>query len=247
MKSLIRFASLTLGASALAGLSLARAQTSQAARNPIVITMPAIPDGSNRSRAPFPAERRFDDVQRPNGQPVDLNVPPNTPATDPEPDPIPAPRVAILQRTPAPAAGSTTLVVMNPGPQPGALPTGRTVVGLASSLDAERLSDSLRSASESNRAALFTNIENRMANVRAGLDSLRLTSTQMSDSGRARFSAAESELQARAKDLRESLQEARSATGPAWESARTRVAADFEAYAAAAGRVDAVSGAAATH
>ncbi len=237
MKRLLpRFAFLALGAATLAAVPFVRAQTNAGSRNPIVITMPAIPDGSNRSRAPFPAERRFDDVQRPNGQAVDLNVPPNTPATDPEPRPIPPPRVAILQRTPAPTAV-----------QPGLLPTGRTVVGLAPSLDADRIGTALRSADENARASLFADIERRMTGVRSGLDSLRLTSSQMSDAGRSRFTAAESELAAREKDLRESLQAARSATGAAWESARARVAEDFAAYAAAAGRVDAVSGAVATH
>jgi hypothetical protein len=109
--AILAFAALT------AGFTTASAQTAvnRATQKPIVMTPPAPPDGSNWSRAPLPALRRFDDMKAPDGKAVD-DLPPNTPATNSEP-PVPAARVAIFQPTPAP--GITA--------EPGLMPTGRTV------------------------------------------------------------------------------------------------------------------------
>src|SRR2546423_8607396 len=56
-----RIAFLAIGALVGAGLNSALAQSA----HPTVITPPAINDGSNSSRAPFPASRQFDDVKAP--------------------------------------------------------------------------------------------------------------------------------------------------------------------------------------
>ena len=68
-----------ISAAAISSFATAFAQTES--RKPIVITAPAVKDGSNSSRAPFVAARQFDDVKSPDGQSIDQNVPPNTPAT----------------------------------------------------------------------------------------------------------------------------------------------------------------------
>src|SRR4051812_20717901 len=92
---------LTLLFGACAGLCLtATAQNSARRSGTVIITPPAINDGSMQSRAPFPSARPFDDVKGPDGVAIDI-LPPNTAATSPEPFLPPAPRFAILQpRTP---------------------------------------------------------------------------------------------------------------------------------------------------
>jgi hypothetical protein len=110
--AILAFAALTTG------LTTTSAQTTtmqKPAGRPIVMTPPAPPDGSNWSRAPLPAQRRFDDMKGPDGKAID-DLPPNTQATNIEP-PVPPARVAIFQPTPAP--GITA--------EPGLMPTGRTV------------------------------------------------------------------------------------------------------------------------
>src|SRR3954471_93324 len=106
-----RIAFLAIGALASTGLS-AFAQSA----HPIVITPPAVKDGSNSSRAPFPAARQFDDVKGPDAQAID-KVGANSPVANIEPMP-PSTRVAILRPAPAPAFGV----------EPGLLPTGRTAI-----------------------------------------------------------------------------------------------------------------------
>lgn len=201
-------------------------------RKPIVITAPAVPNGSNASRAPFLAQRPFDDAQRPNGQPIDLNVPPNTPATDPEPNPLPEPRVAILQRTPAPAMA----------PEPGLLPTGRTTVSVATAVDSTTVLPTVRASMFESREAMIADIENRLNNADKALASVRSSSAQMSATGRDQFKAAEDDVKAREKALRKSLRAARNASASGWEAARNQLASDYEAYATALARVDAATG-----
>ena len=104
---------LALGAILATGFSSASAQSN--AGKPIVISPPAVKDGSNWSRAPFPAQRQFDDTKAPDGKAID-ETGPNSVAANIEPMP-PATRVAILQ-SPAPGIVS----------DPTLLPTGRPTV-----------------------------------------------------------------------------------------------------------------------
>lgn len=200
-------------------------------RKPIVISAPAIQNGSSASRAPFLAQRTFDDAQRPNGQPIDLDVPPNTPATDPEPDPLPEPRVAIFQPSPAPAIAD-----------PGLLPTGRTTVSVATALDSHTVLPTIRAGMFESREQLIADIDNRLNNADRALASIRASRAQMSATGRDQFKAAEDDVKAREKALRKSLRAARNASAAEWETARNQLAADYEAYAAALARVDAATG-----
>ena len=101
---------------------MAAAGFSQTER-PIVMTRPAIQDGSNASRAPIPAARQFDDVKAPDGQAVDQIAP----STNIEPA-IPPARVAVLQGATAPAYAATTTTTYT---EPALTPTGRTTVIVA--------------------------------------------------------------------------------------------------------------------
>jgi hypothetical protein len=222
-------ASLAIGSLAIAVSSTASAQSS--AGKPIVISPPAVKDGSNWSRAPFPAQRQFDDTKPADGKAID-ETGPNSPVANIEPLP-PAARVAVLQPTPAPTITG----------DPGLLPTGRTTVVVATPLEVTTFGPSIRSMTIDSRNQMFTDIETRVKNSEHAMASLRSTTSQMSAEGRQQFTAASDEVKEKAKALRKSLKDARRATDAQWDSTRAQLAADYEAYAAAVARVDAATGA----
>jgi hypothetical protein len=193
---------------------------------PVVITPPAVQNGSNWSRAPFPAERRFDDVKPADGQAID-NLPPNTPATNIEP-PVPEARVAVLQgpSTPAPTAVADATL----------LPTGR--VAVATSFDAATVTPTIRTATVANRNQVIADIESRITASESAVGSMRNTASQMGTEARRQFNAASDDVKEKAKALRKSLAAAKKATDQEWESAKAQLASDFEAYGAALGRID---------
>jgi hypothetical protein len=204
-----------------AGLFAQTAQTT-------IITPPAVKDGSNQSRAPFPSQRKYDDVKAPDGQAIDKNIAPNTDATNPEPFAPPPARVAILQpRTPA---------------EPALAMTGRPTIGLATSLDAARLAPTIRAESMTSRDQLLTDIESRLTASDKAMRSFEQSTREMSAENRAAFKTAADDVKAKEKAVRKDLKAARKANDRDWESARAALAADYEAYAEAAGRVDAAAG-----
>ena len=103
----------SLLAALTAAILFAGVSTGFAKTRPTVITPPAVNNGSNWSRAPFPAARQFDDVKSADGRAID-QVGPNGPTANNEPEVAPA-RVAIMQKTPAPAVVA----------EPTLMPTGR--------------------------------------------------------------------------------------------------------------------------
>lgn len=231
---------LAFGGVALGGLSPLLAQSYES-RQPIVITPPARPDGSNRSRAPFLAERKFDDARPADGQPIDIGVPPNTPATNPEPHPLPPPTVAILGPRPdaAPAAVATVPVATE---TPALSMTGRPTVGVSTTLETTRIVPSIRSASFASREQVLSDIESRLGAADKSLAAMRGTTAEMSASGRTQFKASDDAVKERERTLRESLRAARNASSSEWDSARSKLAADFEAYASALASLDAAAG-----
>jgi hypothetical protein len=208
------------GASALCG------QTPNRRSAAVVITPPAVHDGSNRSRAPFPAARQFDDVQRPNGQAVDQNVPPNTPSTNPDNIAPPAPVVAILQ----------------PRVAPGLMPTGRPTIGAAASLDAANVEAALRSSSVETRDRVLDDLEVRVRAAEQATTQMRHSMSEMSESGRTQFTAASEDIKAKERALRKSIRRAHDASAANWDAARDQLAADYQAYASALSQIDAAAG-----
>lgn len=227
---------LAMSGVALGGVSPAFAQS--VSREPIVITPPAKPDGSNASRAPFAAARPFDDVRPADGQPVDIGVPPNTPASNSEPA-LPPPAVAILG--PRPDATATTTVVTVPA-DTTLTPTGRSTVAVATSLEATRVVPSLRAATHSSREQVIADVEARLTASEKPLASLRSSASEMSATGRTQFKSSDDAVKERERALRSSIRAARNASAAEWEAARSRLAADYEAYAAALASLDAAAG-----
>lgn len=220
-------ASLAIGA--LAGFS--SSSFAQSDGRPIVISPPAVNNGSNWSRAPFPAQRQFDDTKGPDGKAID-ETGPNSPVAKIEP-PAPPVRVAILQPSPAPAFGV----------EPGLLPTGRTTIVVAAPLDATTFAPSIRSMTFASRDQMLNDIEARVKSSEKAIASLHGTTNQMGTAGRQQFNTAADDVKAKAKALRKSLKDARKATDAQWDAARAQLAADYEAYAAAVAQIDAATGA----
>lgn len=217
-----------LGVGSLAFGPALSAGTPKSPSAPVVITRPAIPDGSNFSRAPFPASRPQNDVTPPNGEAIDLNVPPNTPATTPEPYAPPPAAIAILQpRT---------------NVEPGLMPTGRPTTGAAVALDATRVEPSIRVATFENRSEVLGGLRNRLQQTKTTLAEFRRTENEMSAEGRTQFKSAMDEVKSREKALDKSLRAAERASSSEWDAARAQLVADYDAYAAAVARIDAAAG-----
>lgn len=217
---------LLAGAAALVGIPTIQAETHKRASAPIVITPAAVPDGSNFSRAPFPAARPQNDVLPPVGEAFPEDLPPNTPSTTPDPIAPPPPALAVLQ----------------PKVAPGEMPTGRPTVAAAAALDSARLEPTIRSASFESRDQLVDDVRVRVRQSEETMNELRRTRGEMSAEGRTQFDAQASDVKAKAKTLERSLRAADDASASNWESARQQLAADYDAYASALSRLDAAVG-----
>jgi hypothetical protein len=202
------------------------AETQKSASAPTVITPPAVPDGSNRSRAPFIAARRQDDATPANGQAFDQNVPPNTPSTTPDPVAPPAAAVAVLQ----------------PHVAPGLMPTGHPTVGAAMSLDAARVGPTIQSASFESRDEVIDNLRVRERQSNEAMAEVRRSRSEMSAEGRSQFDAAADAVSSTEKALNKSIRAAERASSANWEQARAQFASDYQAYAAALAQVDTAAG-----
>ena len=105
----------------LAATSVGVSVTSAQSSRPVVLTPPAVQNGSNWSRAPLPAARPFDDVKAPDGKAIDDEL---SPDANLEPA-VPPARVAILQGAGTPAYAATTTTTTS---EPALTPTGRATV-----------------------------------------------------------------------------------------------------------------------
>ena len=243
MKSLPprRTTSLLLGLLVTTGLSAAPAAPKNEnphANKPTVITPPAVKDGTaEATRAPFPSSRQFDNDKGPNPKALE-NAPDSTPAT--EPRVAPPTDVRVKREMPAPNDTKVTL----PAPaDPGSLPTGRTTAAVATTID-PKLGRSIRDTTVATRDQLMTDIESRITASENAVSAINKTTREMSAAGREQFRAASDDVKEKAKALKKSMQAARKASGPEWESARTQLAADYDAYVAALARIDTASAAA---
>jgi hypothetical protein len=199
------------------------------------ISPPPRQDGSVMSRAPFPQQRN--DVTPPDGQAVDASAPA---ATVPASEQLPEPAITVLG--PAPATSATAVVVTPPAATSNAslTPTGR--VAVATSLESTRVAPTIRAATFASRDQTIADIEARLTASEKPLASLRSSTGEMSASGKTQFKTADDVVKEREKALRSSMRAARNASNAEWESARSKLAADYEAYASALASVDAAAG-----
>jgi hypothetical protein len=215
---------------ALGGASLSFAQSTN------TISPPPKPDGSVGSRAPFPQSRN--DVKSPDGSAIDASAPA---ATVPA-EPLPAPAVTVMG--PTPSTTTTAVVVTPPAATTDAAlsPTGRTMISAAASLESTRISPSIRAATFTSRESTVADIDARLTASEKSLAALRSSSSEMSASGKTQFKTADDVVKEREKALRSSIRAARNASETEWDSARSKLAADYEAYASALASVDAAAG-----
>ena len=235
---------ITLGALVAAALPTVNAQNSRNTdpnARPLIMTPPAVQNGSNWSRAPFPAARVADDTKAPDGQAIDRTNP-NTPASNTEP-PVPPAPIAILQPS-IPSATAGAIAVFTPvQTDVTLLPTGRSTVAVATSMDTVAFVPTIHTSTYAAREQLISDIEQRVANSEAGMASYRATLNQMSADGRRSFESASDDVKDKAKALQKSIKNARKAKDSNWEASRAELASAYEAYAAALARVDASTGA----
>jgi hypothetical protein len=211
-----RLASLLASALALGGISSALAE--HATRSPVVIQRPLVNDGSVAARAPFPAERPRNDAKPADGQAVDPDLPPNTPATEP-PKP-PPPVVAVGQRASEPALA----------------PTGPTT--LAIGVDAVRVSPGIRAMTFEARDTMLSDLSTRIDNTIRAVNADRDIQRDMTAQTRDQFKDAIEQVELKERALRKSLKAARKADATEWDAARTQLASDYDMFAAAAQTFD---------
>jgi hypothetical protein len=197
----------------------------QSSRSISIIPRPAFPNGSNASRAPFPGQRVFDDVHGPDGQAIDPDLPPNTPATRP---PLLQTRVAVLQ----PGAKGVERLA----------PVGLPSTGLRATLDANRVSASIRAGSVESRRDLLAQLDAKLSAADQAIDQFDKDENRVNRADRTQFTAAENTMREREAALFKSMRAAQDATPDRWEAVREELAANYDAYASAAAQVDAVMG-----
>lgn len=224
--SLARFLALAGTAAVLSPAAFGGTQ--KPADAPLVITRPAVPNGSNFARAPFPAARLQNDVTPPDGEAFDEDLPPNTPATTPAPMSMPPPAYAIFQSDPV--------------SDPGSLPTGRPTFGAAAALEPNRVQPVITSATYEGRESVIDDVRARVRQSQVAVADYRRSRNQMSESGREQFSAAIDDVRAAEKQLDRSLRAAERASSDRWESTRAQLAADYQSYVSALSRLDASAG-----
>ena len=217
---------LALTGATFAVLTPASAETHKRASAPVVITPAAVQNGSNWSRAPFPAARPQNDVLPANGEAFDQSLPPNTPSTTPEPLAPPAPVVAIMQ----------------PRTEPGLMPTGRPGIAASAALDDAHLQPMIRNSSFDSRDQVVDNVRAHVNQAQDTISAFRHSEGQMSASGRSQFDALKGEVKAAHKQLEHSIRNAADASSSGWDAARAQLATDYDAYAAAVARMDAAVG-----
>lgn len=211
-----RLASLLASALALGGLSPAFAE--HATRAPVVIQRPIVNDGSVASRTPFLSERPFNDAKGPDGQAIDPDLPPNTPATD---VPKPPPPVASIGRR---------------ATEPTLAPTGPST--LATTVDAVRVSPGIRAMAFESRDTMLNDLDTRIDGAIKAMNSDRDIQRDMTATTRDQFKDAIEQVELKERALRHSIKEARKADAASWDSARSEIAANYDMFAAAAQTFD---------
>lgn len=98
------------------------------------------------------------------------------------------------------------------------------------------LATTLQSGDYSSRAQVTSEIEQRIDTQKDALKILKTDGKRLQGQAQSDFNSAYDDLEARAKDLRRSLREARNASPDKWESARAELAANYQAYNAALAR-----------
>ena len=110
---------------------------------------------------------------------------------------------------------------------------------LSASLNGQTTVAHIRNATSATREESFKEIETGIAAAKRSLAGMRSANNAPDKAGRAQLKAAAEEVRTLEKNLRQSLQDARHATGNEVAAAQNKLAADYEAYLAAVARNEA--------
>jgi hypothetical protein len=102
----------------------------------------------------------------------------------------------------------------------------------------DSISTSIQSSSYANRSQLVADIEQRLDSHKELLKAAKKDGKRLEGQAKNDFKASWDEVEAREKDLKHSLRQARNASADQWDSARSQLAANFQAFEAAAARVE---------
>ena len=111
-----------------------------------------------------------------------------------------------------------------------------------STLDSDRVAASIRAGTLASRDQLIDDIQTRMRTSDQAMKAYQASTKEMSAENRESFKAAATEVKQREKALYKDIIAAQKATERNWDSIRATLAADYEAYAAAAARIDVAAG-----
>ena len=105
------------------------------------------------------------------------------------------------------------------------------------------LATSLQSTDYNNRSQLAQQIDQRIDSQKDTLKSLKKQGKHLDGQAKSDFKAAWDDVEAREKDLKHSVREARNASADRWDAARSQLASNYQAFEAAVSRLQTQIGA----
>lgn len=118
----------------------------------------------------------------------------------------------------------------------GGLHSNSTQMGAALSDATDPLHSSLQSGDHASRSQLINDVEQRIDSQRDSVKALKSQGKQLQGQAKSDFKAALDEVENREKDLKRSVREVRNASQENWDSARSQLASNYQAYMAALSR-----------
>lgn len=118
----------------------------------------------------------------------------------------------------------------------GALSSTGPSMGSALSNATDPVYSILQSGDHASRAQLVNQVEQRIDSQRDSMKSLKDQAGQLQGQAKSDFKAVLDDVQKREKDLKRSLKQVRNASQQNWDSARSELASNYQAYMAASSR-----------
>ncbi len=94
----------------------------------------------------------------------------------------------------------------------------------------------IQSADYSSRSDLTSNVEQSIDSQKSQLKTVKREGRHLDGQAKSDFKSAWEDVEAREKDLKHSLRDARNASATDWDAARTKLAADYQAFESAVSR-----------
>ena len=150
--------------------------------------------------------------------------------------PSPPTQVRIRRQVGPPAAGAPSSTA-----DAALTPTGRVNALLPSAAEAAKFAAGIRTAPLTVRDSVVADVAAKTMAAEQTVTGVEKSSGEMNAEGRQQLKEASETAKEKAQVLRQSIQKAGRAGGSEWDGARAQLASDYEAFAAAVSRVDAVN------